>query len=521
MPDWTYQPLRGTAAALLGERRSRRVALRTLAAVGSLPGGGRLIAWGFGHRHPPARLAGSVAGVPVTPRLGAVVPPRHARAAVRALAPLGAGLVEIAPVGAADVATVRAAARGRRIPVMARPAGPDAAAVAAALAPHVDAVTTGAEHRLRRTADPSVDAAARALDDPGTTVLATTSVLVHAGPGWFARVTEAATPARPLPTAREIGRDPRRWPAWWWGTLVGVGMICAGIGAAAIALGPVLLWYDRDHLGADLGDLRALSHHLPHFLRHDRITMAGTMVTIGVLYVGLAAGGMRRGWPWARQAYLASGWIGFPTLLYFLGLGFVEPLHTAVTAVLFPMFLAATRRRPPGPRWSVRPEGPDRERHRALVGQLLLILTGFGLLVGGATISVVGLTDVFVGSDLEFLHVTPEALEAANPRLLPFVAHDRAGFGGALMAAAVAIVLLSAWGWRRGESWVWWSLLPAAAAGFLPAVLVHGSIRYVDLWHLAPVYVGMASTATGLALARPYLCARDPTVSACPTPDND
>ncbi|GAB2869482.1 FAD-dependent monooxygenase [Streptomyces mayteni] len=209
-----------------------------------------------------------------------------------------------------------------------------------------------------------------------------------------------------------------------------------------------------------------------------------------------------------------------PTLLYFLGLGFVEPLHTAVTAVLFPMFLAATRRRPSGPRWTVWPEGRERERRRALVGQLLLILTGFGLFVGGATISLVGLTDVFVGSDLAFLHVTPEALEAANPRLPPFIAHDRAGFGGALMAAAVAITLLSAWGWRRGEPWVWWSLLLAAAAGFLPAVLVHGAIHYVDLRHLAPVYAGMAFTATGLALARPYLCARDLTVSACPTPDN-
>ncbi|MFG1941988.1 hypothetical protein [Nonomuraea sp. NPDC048826] len=85
---------------------------------------------------------------------------------------------------------------------------------------------------------------------------------------------------------------------------------------------------------------------------------------------------------------------------------------------------------------------------------------------------------------------------------------DRAGFGGALLAAGAAITLLSAWGWRRGEGWVWWSLAVAAVAGFVPAVTAHGAIGYLDLWHLAPVFAGAALTAVALALSRPYLCAR-------------
>lgn len=508
MPDWTYQPLRGIAAALLGTRRSQRLALRTLAAIGSLPGGGRLIARGFGHHHPPPHLAGSVAGVPVRNRLGAVVPPHLARDAVRALPPLGAGLIEVAPVGLADVPVVREAAEGRRVPVVAHAAGPDAAAVVTALSPHVDAVTTEPDPNVVHATSPSVALAADVLAEPGRAVLATPAVLTEAGPGWFARVTEAATPTRPAPALRDVGRDPRRWPAWWWGLVVGLGMIGAGLGAAAITLGPVLLWYDREFLGMGVDRLHAVNHHLVHFLRHDRITMAGTMVAIGVLYTGLAAGGIRRGRQWAREAYLVSGWIGFPTLLYFLGFGFVEPLHTAVAVVLFPMFLAATRRQPVRPRWTVRPEGPERQRRRALVGQLLLVCTGIGLFAGGVVVSTVGLTDVFVSSDLAYLRTGPDALRAANPRLLSFIAHDRAGFGGALMAAAAAITLLSAWGWRRGEAWVWWSLTLAAVTGFLPAVVVHGVIRYTDLGHLAPVFVGIALTATALILARPYLCAR-------------
>ncbi|HEX6359057.1 hypothetical protein [Actinophytocola sp.] len=515
MPDWTYHPLRGMAAALLGTRRSQRVALRTLAAIGSLPGGGRLIARGFGHHHPPPRLAGAVAGVPVRSRLGAVVPPSVARDAVRALPPLGAGLIEVAPVGLADVPVVREAAKGRRVPVVVRAVGPDAAAVATALAPHVDAVRTEAAPNVVHVTSPSVALAAQALSERAEAVLVTPSVLVRSGPGWFARVTEAATPASPAPSVRDVGRDPRRWPAWWWGLLVGLGMGGAGLGAAAITLGPVLLWYDREFLGMGLDQLHAINHHLVHFLQHDRITMAGTMVAIGVLYVGLAVGGIRRGWPWAREAYLVSGWIGFPTLLYFLGFGFVEPLHTAVAVVLFPMFLIATSRRSEHPQWTVWPEGPERERHRALVGQLLLVCTGIGLFVGGVVVSAVGLTDVFVESDLEFLRTGPDALRAANPRLLSFIAHDRAGFGGALMAAATAITLLSAWGWRRGESWVWWSLALAAITGFLPAMVVHGVIRYTDFGHLAPVLVGIGLTLTALILARPYLCARQE-VSAVP-----
>ncbi|QDQ09407.1 hypothetical protein [Streptomyces spectabilis] len=107
MPDWTYHPLRGLAATVLGRRRSQRTALRLLASIGSRPAGARLIARGFGHRHPPERLAGEIAGEPVTVRLGISVPPSLAREAVRAMPPLGAGVVEVAPVSAADAETVR------------------------------------------------------------------------------------------------------------------------------------------------------------------------------------------------------------------------------------------------------------------------------------------------------------------------------------------------------------------------------------------------------------------------------
>jgi hypothetical protein len=75
------------------------------------------------------------------------------------------------------------------------------------------------------------------------------------------------------------------------------------------------------------------------------------------------------------------------------------------------------------------------------------------------------------------------------------------------MAAATATVLLAARGWRRGESWVWWTVAVASGAGYLPALVVHAGIGYVDATHLAPPVLGAALTTVALALARPYLCA--------------
>jgi hypothetical protein len=44
-----------------------------------------------------------------------------------------------------------------------------------------------------------------------------------------------------------------------------------------------------------------------------------------------------------------------------------------------------------------------------------------------------GSTRVFVAEDLEFMGLTRGALDAINPRLVPLIAHDRAGFGGGLV----------------------------------------------------------------------------------------
>ncbi len=498
MPDWTYHPLNPVACAVLGERRAHTLALRLLAMLVTRLGGHRWIPRLFDHPPVPAELRG---------RFGASVPLSIARDAVAVLPVQGASIVEIGPLRSGDAATVRRATADRRCTVV---AVAETAQAAEAVAPYVDAVTDGCDPHTVRLTGPGIDAALDALADPSATVLARPAVLIAAGPGWCNRVIEAATPTSPPPRLRDAGADPRRWPAWMWGVLVGAGLIVAGVGAAAIALGPVLLWYDRDYLGASLADLHHLNHELIHFLQHDRLTMAGNMIGIGVLYLGLAWGGIRQGYRWARNALLISGLVTFLTWFYFLVTGFVEPLHTLVVLALFPMFALAVWRSPRSPHWPPVVEGPESQRRRALWGQLLMIGIGGGLSVAGTTISVVGLTAVFVPTDLLFLGTGSPALHAASPRLLPFIAHDRAGFGGALIGAGLAVLLISLWGWRRGQRWVWWSLLLGCVFGTAPALAIHFAIGYTAVEHLLPLYVLVVVTATALILSRPYLTDSSP-----------
>jgi dihydroorotate dehydrogenase len=63
-----------------------------------------------------------------------------------------------------------------------------------------------------------------------------------------------------------------------------------------------------------------------------------------------------------------------------------------------------------------------------------------------------------------------------NPRLLPLVAHDRAGFGGALVSDGLGVLLASLWGYRAGARWLWWTLAGAGAPGFIAGIGVHAAV---------------------------------------------
>lgn len=294
-------------------------------------------------------------------------------------------------------------------------------------------------------------------------------------------------------------------PGWVWITLLGWGLMGAGILAWLVATLWVVLPYDEAFLGLSRAQISALNPRLLPFMAHDRVTFAGILISVGVLYAQLARHGMRVGAPWARRVVLLSGGVGFATLFLFLGFGYFDPLHSLVSLGLFVLFLLGLRR-PPGAAsadstratWALDWRGTQ-------WGQRLFMLIGAGLLIAGTVVAGIGVTQVFVPEDLAFLQTTPAALQAANPRLIPLVAHDRAGMGGAAAADGLALLLTALWGFRAGARWLWWTLLAVGVPAFAAALGVHAAVGYTDTWHLAPAVAAALAYGVALLLAYPYL----------------
>ncbi|HWE35675.1 MAG TPA: hypothetical protein VG406_03820 [Isosphaeraceae bacterium] len=346
------------------------------------------------------------------------------------------------------------------------------------------------------------------LLEAGADLVAIDSGLVFGGPGLPKRVNEAlhfAIDARQVPSPTPEERPAER--SWFWALLLGVAMFFGGAMALAIAATRVVLPYDEQFAGLSRAQLAAINPRLLSFLAHDRASLAGTMLTIGILYSGLAAFGIRRGLHWTWVTVVASAFAGFGSFFLFLGFGYLDPFHAFVTSILFSILLFALHARLGDPR-----PGPvpllreDQAWRHSQWGQLLLIVQATAFLVAGLVISTVGATTVFVHEDLEYLGTTAEALAAAGPRIVPLIAHDRATLGGMLLACGLAFLMACLWGLRRGERWLWWTLALASIPGYAAAIGVHFIVGYENPWHLAPAFAGLAIGATGLFLTYPHLC---------------
>ena len=240
------------------------------------------------------------------------------------------------------------------------------------------------------------------------------------------------------------------------------------------------------------------------------MTLAGVMIATGVLYIGLSLFGIRRGLHWAKQAVLISAFTGFLSFFLFLGFGYLDPFHAFVTAALLQLLLFGVHARLGTYTPTERPETRGNSAWRmSLWGQLLLIVHGFALLGAGAVISVIGVTQVFVHADLEFMQTTAATLSSADPRVVPLVAHDRATLGGMLLAAGWLFLLPALWGFRRGSSWLWWSSLIAGVIAYAAAIGVHYAVGYLSVKHLFPAFGGLALMLIGLVLSYPFLCRKE------------
>ncbi len=457
VPDWTYLPLRRAAETAIGSRRARRGAVTLLATLARTSAGTALIrSFELTTDLPAARITVDDQTLP---------------------SPCGVVLHD-------PTASMTSALRAVGLGWVSTP----------------DTIPAGAMHP-ESTEFSTLVALARA----GTPVIMNEAMIAH-GPNTAQRVNEVLQSDQHIDTIASAASwwNPLTWFAWTWAMWLGIAMVCGGIGAAIISYGPVLLGYDRAFLGTDVRGLNSTNSRLVAFLQHDRVTMAGCMAALGFMYLGHSAA-MRHGWPWARVAFALSGAVGFPTFFLFLGYGFFDPLHAAVAIGFFPLYVCGVFGRRMPATWIAPDQVEEGSRRRAVVGQLIMILVGFGVTVAGIVIMVIGLRSVLIPADRVFMATDQATMNAAlHGRLVRFVAHDRAGFGGALTSLGVGVLGSALWGWRHGVRSTMNSIAAASTVGFGAALAVHWQVGYTDPLHLLPAYVGLPLVGISLLLSREW-----------------
>jgi fatty acid desaturase len=285
--------------------------------------------------------------------------------------------------------------------------------------------------------------------------------------------------------------------------LLGLGLVLSGLFAQFLAATGRFLPHDERFLGMTAHQLCALHGcRVVHFMIHDRMAFGGALVAVGALYLWLAGGPLRRGERWAWRALAVSGGVGFASFLAYLGFGYFDVWHAAATLVLLPCYvvgLVRSRIRPYAKDQTSRPDAAATSlRSTYAAGRACLFIAAAGLAVAGLVILIVGTTCVFVPQDLQYMGVNAAELRALNPRLVPLIAHDRAGFGGAACCFGVLVY----YGVRYGApSRALWSVLTFAGLwAFAAAIGVHFAVGYTDGTHLAPAVAGAALYLTGLLL---------------------
>jgi hypothetical protein len=292
--------------------------------------------------------------------------------------------------------------------------------------------------------------------------------------------------------------------------LTGVALVLSGGFAIFQSATGHFLPHDVQFLGMTAQDLCRLNQcRIVHFMFHDRVSFGGAIVAVGSLYLWLTEFPLKARQPCAWWLLLISGVAGFGSFLTYVGYGYLDLWHGVATALLLPCFAAGLYRsfstlpRPAPIRSLLQPAEAVPWTSAFGVGRACLLLTAVGLIAGGVTIMTVGMTVVFVPQDLEFMGMSAADLHAVNARLVPLIAHDRAGFGGALCCTGV-MVAFTVWCARPSRS-LWQILCVAGAAGFGTAILIHPMVGYLSVSHLAPAVLVALIFLTGLALCYPRM----------------
>lgn len=293
------------------------------------------------------------------------------------------------------------------------------------------------------------------------------------------------------------------------------------IGVATIALvtaaSVVLLPHELTYLRATVPELYQ-GHHdgsLIGYIIHNRVSFAGALLITGGFYLWLVYRPLRRGESWAWWTLLISGFLGSATIFNYLAHDYLDSWHAVGTtgiALTLAVGLALSYRgleRPNRigilmPPKLKRELLAFREWSPLFIGRLLLSVWALGTISGGLIISLTGMFPIFVPQDLAYMQTTMGALEQINSRLIPFIAHDRIGFGGALFSWGLAALACIWHGLKPGSRLLYWMCF-LWLVELITAIAIHPAVGYNSLSHLTPFLIKDSFFLLGLAFVHPQL----------------
>lgn len=338
---------------------------------------------------------------------------------------------------------------------------------------------------------------AHALVLAGTDLFILTDGYVKAGPGLPKRIHERLLHEEVQPMNNQN---------WYWSFLFGLSILIGGMIALYIAFTSIILPYDESFIGLTKADIYQANPLILSFMSHDRMALAGTMISGGIIYIQLARHGIKNGMHWGKIAFHSAAIVGFLGIFLFIGFGYFDWLHGLFWLMLLPIYYFSFKE---GKKVQGTPSSShgknDRTWQYGIYGQLMFIILGFSILIGGIVISIIGVTKVFITTDLSYLCMSPQMIKNISSHLIPVIAHDRAGFGSALVCVGLLVLMLSLWGFRKGEHWIWNTLAIGALPAFSAGIGTHVYIGYTTFTHLLPLYFLIILYFVGLILSYPYL----------------
>ena len=155
---------------------------------------------------------------------------------------------------------------------------------------------------------------------------------------------------------------------------------------------------------------------------------------------------------------------------------------------------------------------PDDEASffRALVGdgRPLLLATAGGLMFAGGFALFLAAAREFLPHDIDYLGMTADELcRIRSCRVVEFMVHDRAAFGGTLLGLGVLYLWLTLFPLARGEQWAWWTWLVSATIGFA-TFLAYLGYGYLDTWHGVGTLLLLPVFLAGIVLTRRLVVGR-------------